>query len=86
MSQEKSKFNLSKLKDIGSMDVKDIGKLFKKEKSNDVNSSYEVNKVEKKIRIKERAKLVLSIDLGTNYIKLVEGKYQKGKVILNKAI
>ncbi|WP_411169683.1 type IV pilus assembly protein PilM [Clostridium sp. MB05] len=87
MSQEKSKFNLSKLKDIGSMDVKDIGKLFKKEKSNDVNSSYEVvNKVEKRIRLKEKAKLVLSIDLGTNYIKLVEGKYQRNKLSLNKAI
>lgn len=86
MSQEKSKFSLSKLKELGSMDVKDIGKLFKKEKSNDVNSSYEGNKVEKKIRFKERAKLVLSVDLGTNNIKLVEGKYQKGKLSLNKAI
>ena len=54
--------NLSKLKEISSMDVKDIGKLFKKEKSEDLNSSYEVNKSESKSKSKEKGKNVLSID------------------------
>lgn len=80
------KFNLSKLKEITSMDVKDIGKLFKKEKSEDLNSSYEGNKTEKKSKSRERSKAVLSIDLGTNSIKLVEGKFQKKRLILNKLI
>ncbi|MGY5238102.1 type IV pilus assembly protein PilM [Clostridium tertium] len=80
------KFDLSKLKEISSMDVKDIGKLFKKDKSEDVNSSYEVNKVEKKGRLKEKSRPVLSIDLGTNFIKVAEGKYQKDKLSLNKVV
>lgn len=80
------KFNLSKLKEITSMDVKDIGKLFKKEKSEDLNSSYEVNRVEKKSKSRERSKAVLSVDLGTNFIKAVEGKYQKDKLSLNKVV
>ena len=48
--------NFSKLKDIGSMDVKDIGKLFKKEKSEDLHSSYEVNKSDNKKKSKEKTK------------------------------
>jgi len=80
------KFNLSKIKEISSMDVKDIGKLFKKDKSEDINSSYEVNKVEKKGRLKEKSRPVLSIDLGTNFIKVAEGKYQKDKLSLNKVV
>lgn len=80
------KFDLSKLKEISSMDVKDIGKLFKKDKSEDINSSYEVNKVEKKGRLKEKSRPVLSIDLGTNFIKVAEGKYQKDKLSLNKVV
>lgn len=78
--------NLSKLKEISSMDVKDIGKLFKKEKSEDLNSSYEVNKAENKKWSKEKSKSVLSIDLGSNSIKLVEGKFNKNKLSLNKLI
>ncbi len=78
--------NLSKLKEISSMDVKDIGKLFKKEKSEDLNSSYEVNKSENKKRSKEKSKSVLSIDLGSSSIKLVEGKFNKNKLSLNKLI
>ena len=35
------KFDLSKLKEISSMDIKDIGKIFKKEKSENLNSSFE---------------------------------------------
>ena len=78
--------NLSKLKEISSMDIKDIGKLFKKEKSEDLNSSYEVNKAENKKWSKEKSKSVLSIDLGSNSIKLVEGKFNKNKLSLNKLI
>ncbi len=77
---------LSKLKEISSMDVKDIGKLFKKEKSEDLNSSYDVNKSENKKRTREKSKSVLSIDLGSNSIKLVEGKFNKNKLSLNKLI
>lgn len=80
------KFDLSKLKEISSMDVKDIGKLFKKDKSEDINSSYEVNKVEKKGRLKEKSRSVISIDLGTSFIKVAEGKYQKDKLSLNKVV
>ncbi|MBE6052851.1 MAG: type IV pilus assembly protein PilM [Clostridium sartagoforme] len=78
--------NLSKLKEISSMDVKDIGKLFKKKEAEDLNSSYEVNKVEREPKFKERGRSVLSIDLGSNTIKLVEGKFSKNKLTLNKAI
>ncbi|MDV4149364.1 type IV pilus assembly protein PilM [Clostridium sp. AL.422] len=78
--------NLSKLKEISSMDVKDIGKLFKKEKSEDLNSSYKVIKAEKKQKLREKSKTVLSIDLGTNSIKLVEGRFQKNRLNINKAI
>lgn len=80
------KFDLSKLKEISGMDVKDIGKLFKKDKSEDINSSYEVNKVEKKGRLKEKSRSVISIDLGTSFIKVAEGKYQKDKLSLNKVV
>ncbi len=86
MSQENKKFDFSKLKNIGSMDIKDIGKLFKKEKSEDLNSSYEVNKAENKKKTREKSKNVLSIDLGSNSIKLVEGKFNKNKLSLNKLI
>ena len=78
--------NLSKLKEISSMDIKDIGKLFKKEKSEDLNSSYDVNKSENKKKTREKSKSVLSIDLGSNSIKLVEGKFNKNKLSLNKLI
>ena len=74
----KEKFDFSKLKDLGSMDIKDIVKLFKKDK---LSLSYE--KVGKK-KVKEKAKLVLSIEFGNNSIKFVEGKFQKGKLYINK--
>lgn len=75
----KEKFDFSKLKDLGSMDIKDIIKLFKKDKS---SLSYE--KIRKK-KVKEKVKLVLSIEFGSHCIKFVEGKFQKGKVYINKA-
>ena len=75
----KKKFDFSKLKNLGSMDVKDIVKLFKKNKD---SISFE-RPVKKKV--KEKARLVLSIEFGTHTIKLVEGKFQKGKLYINKA-
>lgn len=63
------------------MDIKDIGKIF-----NENNISYkdiDLNKTSKKLR-REKAKVVLAIDIGGNSIKLVEGKYQKENLIINK--
>ena len=79
-----NKFDLSKLKELSSLDIKDIGKIFKKNGSEDLTSSYDFNKVEKKRRVKEKSKAVLSIDLGSKSIKLVEGKFQKNKLSINK--
>lgn len=73
------KFDFSKLKELGSMDIKDIVKLFKKDK-NSIGSEKLVSK-----KVKQKNKLVLSIELGTNTIKLVEGKFQKGKLHIYKA-
>ena len=75
----KKKFDFSKLKNLGSMDVKDIVKLFKKNKD-----SVSFEKPIKK-KVKEKARLVLSIEFGSHCIKLVEGKFQKGKLYINKA-
>lgn len=51
MSQEKKKFNLSKLKDISSMEVKDIGKIFKKNNNGSNNIRYkDINNKESKIK------------------------------------
>lgn len=87
MSNKKSKIDFSKLKEIGSMDIKDIGKLFKKDKAQNPNYLLEKsNKVEKRFILKEKARTVLSIDLGTNMIKLAEGKYQKDKLTINKLL
>lgn len=73
------KFDFSKLKELGSMDIKDIVKLFKKDK-NSIGSEKLVSK-----KVKQKNKVVLSIELGTNTIKLVEGKFQKGKLHIYKA-
>lgn len=74
----KEKFDFSKLKELGSMDIKDIIKILKKNKSS-LNYEKPIKK-----KAKEKAKLVLSIDFGSHCIKLVEGKYQKNKLIINK--
>ena len=85
MSQEKKKFNLSKLKDISSMDVKDIGKIFKKNNSESNNIRYkDINNKESKI--KGRGRQVISIDIGSYSIKVVEGKFQKNILNINKLI
>ena len=85
MSQEKKKFNLSKLKDISSMDVKDIGKIFKKNNGESNNIRYnDINNKESKI--KGRGRQVISIDIGSYSIKVVEGKFQKNILNINKLI
>ena len=76
---------LSKLKELSSMDVKDIGKMFGKNK-NQINSRYYKDINTKKIKSKEKPRLVLSIDLGTHSIKAVEGKLQKNVINVNKFI
>ncbi|WP_288221609.1 type IV pilus assembly protein PilM [uncultured Clostridium sp.] len=76
---------LSKLKDISSMDVKDIGKIFKKNNNESNNITYkDINT--KKVNSREKSKLVLSIDLGSHSIKAVEGKIQKNIINVNKLI
>lgn len=82
MSQENF---LSKLKKVSSMDIKDIGKVFKKNKGELDNIAYK-NINTKKAKFNERSKLVLSIDLGSHSIKAVEGKLQKNTMSVNKLI
>lgn len=76
---------LSKLKELSSMDIKDIGKLFSKNKDQSSNRYYkDINS--KKRKSKEKSRLVLSIDLGSNSIKAVEGKIQRNVINVNKFI
>lgn len=76
---------LSKLKELSSMDIKDIGKLFSKNKDQSSNRYYkDINS--KKRKTKEKSRLVLSIDLGSNSIKAVEGKIQRNVINVNKLI
>lgn len=76
---------LSKLKELSSMDIKDIGKLFSKNKDQSSNRYYkDINS--KKKKSKEKSRLVLSIDLGSNSIKAVEGKLQRNVINVNKLI
>ena len=77
------KNTLSKLKELGSMDIKDIGKLFKKDTLNNKEFNIEAKNI---IRnpIKEKSKLVLAIDLGNNSVKLAEGRLDKGSININK--
>lgn len=81
MKVSNKKLDFSKLKDIGSMDIKDIGKIF--DKNNISYKDIDLNKTSKKLR-REKAKVVLAIDIGGNSIKLVEGKYQKENLVINK--
>ena len=74
---------LSKLKELSSMDIKDIGKMFGKNKKEVSNSFYDnINKKKKK----EKPRLVLSIDIGSHSIKVVEGKCQRNVINVNKCI
>ena len=82
MSQETKKTDSSKLKDLGSLDVKDIGKIFKKDKSDNLKG----NRFEKKSKPNKKSRAVISIDLGSNSIKVAEGKLQKNILNINKLI
>ena len=69
------------------MDIKDICKLFKKEENQNANYPLGANnKAGKNFKFKEKTRNVLSIDLGTNIIKIAEGKYQKDKLTVNKLL
>ncbi len=82
MSQETKKTDSSKLKDLASLDVKDIGKIFRKNKSDDLKG----NRFEKKSKPNKKSRAVISIDLGSNSIKVAEGKLQKNILNINKLI
>ena len=82
MSQETKKSDSSKLKDLASLDVKDIGKIFKKDKYEDLKG----NRFEKKNKPNKKSRAVISIDLGSNSIKVAEGKLQKNILNINKLI
>lgn len=77
------KLDFSKLKELGSIDIKDIGKLFNR--NNILEKDIYLNKPSKRLR-REKAKLVLAVDIGGDSIKLVEGKYGKENLIINKLI
>lgn len=77
---------LSKLKELSSMDIKDIGKLFSKNKDQQSSGRYYKDINSKKKKTKEKPRLVLSIDLGSHSIKAVEGKIQRNVINVNKLI
>lgn len=75
MSEEKKKFDFSKLKEIGKMDIQD---LFKGNKIKNTETK------EKSKR--EKSRNVISFDIGGTSIKMVTGKYSKEKLSINKCI
>lgn len=79
------KNTLSKLKELGSIDIKDIGKLFNKENLKKESFNMEPKNIIKK-PTKQRSNLVLAIDLGNNSIKMVEGRIDKGSININKLV
>lgn len=76
MSEEKKKrFDFSKLKEIGQMDVKDLTKGFKNKK------------IDVKIPVKrKKSRNIISFDIGSSTIKIVVGKYSREKLVINKCI
>jgi type IV pilus assembly protein PilM len=66
------KLSLSKIKDLGSIDIKDI---FRKP-----NEDEEVAKKSDNQKVKEMSKNVVAIDIGSNFIKIAEGRYYKRKL------
>ena len=81
----KQKNTLSKLKELGSIDIKDIGKLLKRDSLNKEDFDIEAKDIIRKTK-KEKSRLVLAIDLGSNSIKFVEGKIFRGVININKLI
>lgn len=76
MSEEKKKrFDFSKLKEIGQMDIKDLTKGFKNKK------------IDVKIPVKrKKSRNIISFDIGSSTIKIVVGKYSREKLVINKCI
>lgn len=75
MSVEKKKFDFSKLKELGQMDIKDLTKGLKGKK------------VDVKIPVKrEKSRNVISFDIGASSINIVKGKYSREKLVINKCI
>ena len=79
------KNTLSKLKELGSIDIKDIGKIFNKDNFKKESFNMEPKNIIKK-PTKQRSNLVLAIDLGNNSIKMVEGRVDKGSININKLV
>ncbi|GAB6169131.1 hypothetical protein JCM1393_15910 [Clostridium carnis] len=77
-----SKVDFSKLKELGKMDIKDIGKLFSKSKSESLSVKSE-NSIKEKFK---KSKSVVAMDIGSNTIKIVVGKYFKDKLSIAKLI
>lgn len=71
----KRKFDFSKLKELGQMDLKDIGSLFSNKKITKILNT--------KI---ERPKNIVSFDFGSKVIKLATGKYVKDKLVITKCL
>ncbi|MDU5107369.1 type IV pilus assembly protein PilM [Clostridium sp.] len=71
------------LKEIGKLDVKDIGKLFKNVKTKEIN--YKLDESSKKLKNK-KSKQVLAIDIGSHSIKIVEGKFEKNTINIDRLI
>lgn len=71
----KRKFDFSKLKELGQMDLKDIGSLFSNKKITKILNT--------KI---ERPKNIVSFDFGSKAIKIVTGKYSNGKLAITKCL
>lgn len=73
-----NKINFSKLKDLGSMDLEDIWKSLKSKIQ--LKKTSIDNKSNKLVFTRfKRRKRIVSFDIGTSYIKIVEGKYYKEK-------
>jgi len=68
----------SKVKSAGKLDIKDLKNLFKKADTTGTNE----NKKIKKEKVK-KARNVVAMDIGTNFIKIAEGKYSKGNLRIN---
>lgn len=71
------------LKEIGQLDVKDIGKLFKGIKTKEID--YNIDE-KMKNGTNKKGKRVLAIDIGAHSIKLVEGKFEKNSLNIDKLI
>jgi len=79
--ESKRKIDFSKLKNLASMDLKDL--TTKMKSSNNKSES----KLKKLLNTKiEKSRNVISFDIGTNSTKIVVGKHFKDKVTINKCI